>query len=313
MKLTLKTSDLTLHYGHPIPVRGKKLSSSVFLLCELTDDDGFQSKLPLNFLKGLHQEEKLTAKFKLQQFFKENTFTFNHPDFHETFFKFTSSDTTYSGEMLFHIETLLLNHWLKKYKTNIPHAKCNGIISNDHQSDAKKFDCLKIKITPSMEHEKILSAMMELKLINPEMRFRLDGNRQFSTAQINTFLKCMDHLAEDLRSSIDYFEEPLQEFADHYHLQAEGKLPVALDESVLPFYQAGLLGKISDFIWVFKPSLFGLSSLFRLMDQFPEQRCVISSTFEHPDQIPCLHFLASRCRPMEYHGLTPAPIALINH
>jgi len=106
-----------------------------------------------------------------------------------------------------------------------------------------------VKIKPGNEPQ--LQPIRDLLALRPDVRLRIDGNRQWSVEQT---LKLYDSLPVD---SVDYIEEPLADPEAYTDLWSRDQVPVALDESLfLPEGQI-LLQHPAVKALVIKPTLMG--------------------------------------------------------
>jgi hypothetical protein len=76
---------------------------------------------------------------------------------------------------------------------------------------------------------------------------------------------------------------------------------MAIDESFESFIQSAATN--NHYPIVAKASLFGISRLYKWINQHPEAKIIISSSYEHPSAMIGLELLA-RLKPLEYHGLS---------
>lgn len=157
---------------------------------------------------------------------------------------------------------------------------------------------LKVKVGQhDWEHDQ--QRLIQLAQRRPDLRLRIDANRQWSPDYCKA-LFAYQHLA----ARIDYFEEPCASLAMNVQLAKAG-LPIALDESLrdpafslstLPWLQALVL----------KPTLLGaLPRLQQWVDAAHQQQVevVVSSSFESPVGLFLLAQLAQRWSPTTAPGL----------
>jgi len=137
---------------------------------------------------------------------------------------------------------------------------------------------LKVKIgRSSMEQE--ISWILALIKINPAILLRLDGNRQLTREQLQTFHQQLPP------ENIEYWEEPLSDPQQMYSLDRE--MPLALDETLEIFmreknFPPGVT------TWVIKPSLIGgieKAIKFIHLAQYLGFNVIISSTFDPPSYL----------------------------
>lgn len=289
----------TLSYKRPVPVRGKVISENLFLKATVLEEDYFLSTLP-----HFHQATLQEIAFKVHHFFENYTLDFTNIDFTKKLFNMATLDFVLEGlhsETLFNIESILLGIISKTHPHLIPHTPVlvNELYRPDTPLDAyKDTQCLKIKIAPK-EERKILSLIKELHAINPSMKFRLDGNRQFEIEELIHLYETLEKgLSSQAFLQIDYLEEPLKNFYETFLFQKRAKINIAIDESFQSLVQSNKLFSPI----VIKPSLIGISPVISLLRSRQDLRFIISSSFEHPTIMRGLYFLSSE-RPSEFHGL----------
>ena len=204
-------------------------------------------------------------------------------------------------ECLFSIETILLG-MIQKTHTHLFTYNPIAINLLYNEEDGSPFyldaDCVKIKINPT-NVQKTIQTIRELYQLNPEMIYRLDGNKKF---ELNELIQFEQALKNGIHPSafykIDYFEEPFKNFYDTFLFKKRSEITIAIDESYKNYM------KDSNLIFpaVIKPSLIGISSVMFWLRSHENNRAIISSSFEHPSVLIGLSFLA-RQRPNEFHGL----------
>lgn len=297
--MDVKLSFETLSYTKPVPVRGKVISKNRFLKVTILERDYFVSVLP-----GFHESTLEELAVKINKFFTNYHLNFSAIDFEKRFFNLVPADNflnSLKAEALFNIEAILLEMIRTTHPQLFSHEE---ILINDLYrpgDDLDKFkasQCIKIKIDRNLLATRNL--LIELHQINPELKFRLDGNRQFEINEMIDFYQILKtHIPERAFHNIDYIEEPFKNFYDTLVFEKRAEIPVAIDES---FEQFAMKAHIA---WpaVIKPSLFGISFVSFWLRNHPENRAIISSSFEHPTIMEGLYFLA-RKRPMEFHGLS---------
>jgi O-succinylbenzoate synthase len=197
---------------------------------------------------------------------------------------------------------------LKKNRPILFSSNLNTILTNElyrpnlgpsHYSHSK---CIKIKISPTSVL-KTKRLLIELNRCNPQLKFRLDGNRLFEFMDMQVFLKDLsDNLDQKIVSQIDYIEEPFKIFSELLMMEKISPFKFALDESFISFYSPTNAPFLMLNPIVIKPSLYGISSVYNWMRNNPQNRVIISSSFEHPSIMVGLSFLAKE-RPTEFHGL----------
>lgn len=296
--IDVKFEYITLPYLTPVPVSGKFLSKNRFLKITVLEQEFYLSTLP-----GLHEISLEEVEFKLNILFNVYHLNFREIQFTQKFFNIIPLDqftNSFSGEMLFHSESILLGI----IRTTHPHLfnhspiRLNELYSPtqslDFYSDSK---CLKIKIRPG-DYTHISEILSALHKINPHLLFRLDGNKKFELHELAEFTEYLkNHLTINAYKNIDYVEEPFKNFYDTILFEKGSDLKIAIDES-FKFFMNHDYQRIS----VIKPSLLGLSPVWNWLRSRQDQRAIISSTFEHPTIMLSLQMLA-KLRPEEFHGL----------
>ncbi len=292
MKIEIKKVEL--NYAAPISIRGEEIKKNTFLNVTFNDQDFFFSLLP-NF----HQTNFEEITYALNHIFPNHkSIDLSLVEFKKKYFGLIQSDLNISGEILFIIETLLLS--LIKVPP-FSELKINQLYNSERSLDYYQETlcfCLKIKINPSNQ-ENILKLIADLHKINPTITFRFDGNRKF---ELTDLLKFVYQLKNETNYKIDYIEDPLINFNESYIFQTKSTIPLALDESLGPYLKKNLNSPLIPAIAVIKPSLYGLSPVYKWMENYPQTRCIISSSYEHPSVMSSLTFLAQN-RPTEFHGL----------
>lgn len=298
--IEIKTSFETLKYRLPVPVRRIIIDSNRFLKVCVLERDYYLSVLP-----GLHNVTLEELNFKVKYFFSHYDLDFKSIDFKVKFFNLIQIQDTFLNsikeETLFNIEAILLG----MIKTTHPHLFSHDSIAINllyNDNDGPEFyldaDCIKIKIAP----EKVAHAIKiinELYKINPEMIYRLDGNKRFELDELIEFERVLQNgISSVAFSRIDYIEEPFKNFYDTILFMKRSQLIIAIDES----YKNYMRSEELFYPAVIKPSLIGISPVYSWLRSHVENRAIISSSFEHPTVLISLQFLAS-LRPNEFHGL----------
>ncbi len=294
------TTFETRKYRSPVPVRGKIVDSNRFLKVHLLEQDFFISVLP-----GLHEATLEEINFKIKYFFSHYNLDFKSIDFGTKFFNLIHTSDAFldsiKEETLFNIEAILLG----LIRTTHPHLFSHDSIAINllyNDKDGPEFyldaDCIKIKIAPaSVDHT--INIINELYKLNPEMIYRLDGNRRFEFQELIDFEAALKMgISSVAFSKIDYIEEPFKNFYDTFLFTKKSHLMIAIDES----YKIYMGSETLEFPAVIKPSLIGISPVYSWLRLHVENRGIISSSFEHPSVMVGLQFLAS-LRPNEFHGL----------
>lgn len=302
MKLKLRFESFDFQYKKPIPVKKWYVRYNQALVVYASADGKEEAVIHLTSLPHFHDYNILEWKFALEDFFSSEDLNFNHIELSSPFFNTTNARSYNESELLFVIESVLFAFIEKNFiaalasipKTDI---KINGLYSKELGLEEIP-ECLKIKIRPG--DEKIFDTIQLMKdLVEKKstIRFRLDGNRTFDLVQ-------MIQLAHQLEKNhllhlVEYIEEPFKNFSDIYQFQKISSIPLALDESVVPFIDRP--DQFPDFFFILKPSLVGLSTCFKLAKHFGN-KIIISSSFELPTCFRSFLYLAA-LNPDQYHGL----------
>ncbi len=294
MSNSLATEIVDMAYKGPVLVRGKKISSNQFLKVSLNNQFFYFSSLP-----NVHQTSLQEISFELNQFFKANRpINLEAADFNKACFGVVENSPGLSGEMLFVIETLLLGLIKPIAPSDI---KINQVYTIDKDlSEYVNAQCLKIKISPKGMNENF-KTLVSLHELYPNLKYRLDGNRQFELDELLKLTSLLEQMPLLLKN-IDYIEEPLKNFYESIVFNQCSTIPLALDESFEVYFKNNLLPIKPHSPLVIKPSLFGISPIYRWMTKNPDKRVIISSCYEHPTVMTSLNFLAG-LKPLEFHGL----------
>ena len=298
--IDINTSFVTLNYRSPVPVRGKTMNHNRFLKVHILGQDFYLSVLP-----GFHQNTLEEIDFKVKYFFTNYHLNFSNIDFGQKFFNLLDSTDFFlesiKDEVLFNIEALILGVIRKTHPQLFSHdAIAINLLYNEKDGTAFYLDadCVKIKITPGKVQQTI-QIINELYKLNPEMIYRLDGNKRFELSDMILFEKELQkNISRPAFSKIDYIEEPFKNFYDAFLFKKRSLLTVALDES----YKNYMPLEDLFFPAVIKPSLIGISPVYSWLRLHEDNRAIISSSYEHPSILLSLEFLAG-LRPNEFHGL----------
>lgn len=298
--IEVTTSFETLKYRSPMPVRGIIIDSNRFLKVRVLEKDYYLSVLP-----GLHNATLEELNFKVLHFFSHYNLDFKSIDFGVKFFNLITTRDSFldsiKEETLFNLEAILLG----MIKTTHPHLFSHDSIAINllySDKDGAEFyldaDCIKIKITPgNVDHT--IKTINELYKLNPEMIYRLDGNKRFEIDELIAFEAALEKGVSSVAfSKIDYIEEPFKNFYDTTLFIKRSQLTVAIDES----YKNYMGSQELNYPAVIKPSLIGISPVYSWLRSHEDNRAIISSSFEHPTVMVSLQFLAG-LRPNEFHGL----------
>lgn len=298
--IEIESSFTNLSYRTSVPVRGLALKNNRFLKVRVLEVDYYLCVLP-----GFHEAGLEEISLKLKYFFSHYQLDFNSINFTVKFFNLISYKDTFldsiKEECLFSIEAILLGIIQKTH----PQLFSNDPIAINHlynEKDGTKFyldaDCIKIKINPN-NVLRTIQVINELYTINPEIIYRLDGNKKFEFAELIRFEQTLKSgIHPNAFNKIDYLEEPFKNFYDTFLFTKRSELTVAIDESFKLF----MLNSDPVFPAVIKPSLIGISPVMYWLKSHENIRAIISSSFEHPSVMSAHSFLA-RQRPNEFHGL----------
>lgn len=170
-----------------------------------------------------------------------------------------------------------------------------NFLASDGHSRGREKTCLKIKITPKHDWQKIKK--ISKHLLEQQYLIRFDGNMKFSVNELT-------HLwglcrACGLDEIIDYFEEPLEDFNQYPRLSPD--VPYAHEEHLVNFIERPSPAKAI----VIKPSQVGTHVLESLKAAHPQLRLIISSAFDLEKDRPALKNLALEYQKSqtEFHGL----------
>ena len=308
-KLQLDVEKRFSRFSHPMPVRGKSVSSLDTLFFSLKDEQGLTFSFSVFSLPGLHHLSLHEMGYQLKNFFHTNRLRLNDIRFDHLGFNTVEPRALshHHPEAIFLIESALYLYLQKKNDWVDPIINTNELFRKGE--DYSKSSCVKIKISPH-DDEVLFVNIAEVIKKHPEVKLRLDGNRQFEAETFLHWLKKAQKFCPSLLKHLDYFEEPLKIYAEQSFLMKEWQLPLALDESAhTQYFQTS--GKLfANEIFVLKPGLLGFSQLIKFMDAHPEKRIIISSCFEHESLRPALLKIASS-RPSEFHGLTCSSFSVV--
>jgi len=294
------TSYQVQSYKKPVSVRGHLMPTNNFLKVQFQGHDFFFSTIT-----GLHEISLKELEHHLHDFFQSlsiEQLNFHSLNFNQKYFGLIINEDSLHHEVLFAIEVLLLS-LIKNIDIN-KDLLINQVYSSQvNVKEYKNTQCLKLKISPKLMKEN-LSVLTSLHRENPHLIFRLDGNRQFELIDLLEFKHQLDQLPESstLIKKIDYFEEPLKNFYESYLFLKNCPIPIALDESFKSYFRLDQKIPFENSIAVIKPALYGISSVYKWMNQNADSRVIISSSYEHPSVLYSLSFLG-QLRPTEFHGL----------
>lgn len=288
-------------YTTPLPVRHLTLHGNTFTHVKIKSEKGHDAEIYISSLPDFHLHNDLESAVIVKNIIEDSVINFNQVQFDQPAFNMIKLREEYHPEILYHLETLLLlllDNPTKEVKENALYSPSKSM------TDYKNVECLKIKIGPHLLPQNFSSLINQLLETNPDMRFRLDGNQRFEGNELFQWLNVVLKNSPKLLDKMEYIEEPFLNFADMWWATKVPNFTFAIDESILPFYKAGKLSQLpTQSPWIIKPSLFGISSVVKILKEFPHQKIIISSSFEHSSYKNALAFLADQ-RPKEFHGLT---------
>lgn len=304
IKFHITGEFINLDYINPVIVNTKKLSSNLFYKMTFTSSQNVIKHFYLSILPGFHEMTLNELIFTVESFFNKNDFSFDNIALSMPFFNTTKFLTCENlpSPSLFYIESILFS-FLKKELPDFCYQPKNLLISELYlKGDLTKYKeskAIKIKIYPdSNTWEELFFTLKELHNLNSNIKFRLDGNRQFETSNLSALI---DMLPKELLEKIDYIEEPFKNFYDSFLFNKHFEIPIALDESFSEFikYPANYPDN-----WpaVIKPSLFGISKIYQCLANNRNKRFILSTTFEDASILEASYFLAT-FNPLESHGL----------
>lgn len=137
----------------------------------------------------------------------------------------------------------------------------------------------------------VKEAIAKVKNAPPNVKLRLDFNKQWSLAQLLAFVESFPP------DQFDYFEEPCNNFPDLLLFSKQTGFPIAVDESIplVPFWEIPTLKAL-----VIKPTILGT-----IPTPPPGVELIFSSAYE--SGVGTLHLarLAMQHNPSRPHGLNP--------
>jgi hypothetical protein len=302
IKLNFKISDFL--YTAPIVVQKQTILKNQVLHVSILKNDELLSQVDLISLPHFHHYNLFEWRYVLEKFFKENDIDESLIKLDLPFFNMIKSpDTnTYQGELLNIVESILfkiiesLNPSIINFIELGP-IKMNGLYNSSLKMDTLP-ECLKIKIRPDQKNLQETGALIKSLLTHkPDIKLRLDGNRCFELEELNLYMTKLN-----LRSSIEYIEEPFKNSANQYFFN----YPIAIDESLIAYQNH--LEQLANFAkgttFILKPSIFGISKCFEICKYAKEHfyNVVISSSYETATGLSPLLYLAA-LNPKSHHGL----------
>lgn len=305
MKINLRFNFKDFAYTSPIAVRNKTLTTNQMLSVEIFHNDQLINKIELCSLPFFHNYNLREWKCVLEDFFSEHELNFSQIKLDHPFFNTTVSTLQHEGELLFVIESILFAVIEKLFPESLSHIEKKPIKLNALYSHFLAIeeipDCLKIKIRPVTSNMiETANLIHDLREKNANIIFRLDGNGSFELSELEVFLDYLAVNCGSLEQFIEYIEEPFKNINDLTSFRKMCSIPIALDESLLPYRNSLFLLPKKTYLIV-KPSLLGISKSFEIMKMYKE-KMIISSSFETASALRPLMFLAAM-NPKTYHGL----------
>lgn len=286
-------SKTILNYQVPLSVRGTYITKNEFLVVE------FQGKkLFLSVLPGFHQSTLNEIRFMLERFLPRASF--------EAPLIFTQKGLglipkeeliSLDFEHLFYLENALF--YFHSFEKSFS-IQSNALTSLSDERTTFESDCVKIKFQAHEENVLLKEKMIKALSFNPHLKFRIDANRTFELSEL---IKLQEFLLKDIpKDRFDYFEEPLKNSSDLLSYQKHSDIFYALDET---FHHSPewSLKYFSHLPLVLKPSLLGISRTVHYLQNYPQTRFIISSSYEHFSGLLALQFLGN-FRSHEFHGLS---------
>lgn len=313
MRVNLSFSQFDFKYNSAIQVRNNSIDKNTALSVNINLDENPIANIDFTTLPGFHQYNLNEWRYTLEQFFNNYEIIGDEIKLNEPYFNMVrGKPTIFEGEFLFIIESVLFAIIEKEFPSTLSFIESRNIKLNGLYQPAMEMesipDCLKIKIRPTDNSLKeTIEIISNLRLKNPEILFRLDGNRSFELVDLIFFVtELEDFFGDNIRSSIEYLEEPLKNHYDAETFFKRYPYTEALDESLISFI------KNMDYIknldqntnLILKPSLIGISKSFEIIEigLKSHHNIVISSSYETKSAIRPMLFLAA-INPYTYHGL----------
>lgn len=313
MKLNLDFSLSEIFYTEAISVQKGTLDKNRVLSVLISNTRETIGKIDFTPLAHFHHYTLEEWEYTLDQFFNDNQISLEDISLTAIYFNMIKEPTVkYTGELLFITESVLfavIEKYSPKSLSGIKNRRIliNGLYSTS--TDLEKIpDCLKIKIRPTKESLEVTKNLIkDLLLKKTDIRFRLDGNRSFELDELIFFMKELEAFCgPTFFQSVEYLEEPLINHYDYRSFFQFYPYPEALDESLLGFINnlENLKKLPAGTHLVLKPSLFGISKSFELMETafHTGNNVVVSSSYETKSAIRPLLFLAAS-NALTCHGL----------
>lgn len=309
MKINLAFSLAELVYTRPIKVRLKNLTNNKLLCVSIFSNDEHMGDLEFAGLPDFNQYSLQEWRFVLNSFFANHEISLDNIDLHLPFFNSVSNiQNNYTGELLFIIESVLFCILKKKMPalfSETQTVKLNAMYSSPDQLDGQ-VQCLKIKIRPNEASlSETANVMNKMCSLNPDIKFRLDGNQSFELSELCQFMEeLMRAMKKDFLQCIEYLEEPFKNYNDYFTFRKLYPYPLGLDESLLSINNINKIEIVKESYFIIKPSLLGISKSLNLIKLAQKNNCtpVISSSYETKNTMRSLIYLAA-INPETFHGL----------
>ncbi len=286
-------SKTILSYQNPLSVRGTYITENEFLVVEFQD-----KKLFLSVLPGFHQSTLNEVKFMLERFLPKASFQLPLISSQKGLGLIPKEELpSLDFELLFYLENAFFYFHSSEKSFNIHSNALSSL--KDERTDFES-DCVKIKFQSFDNALLLKEKMIQALTINPQLKFRIDANRTF---ELRELIQLQEFLLKDIAlDHFDYFEEPLKNSSDLITYQKHSDILYALDET---FHYSPLwsLKYFSHLPIVLKPSLLGISKTAHYLENYPQTRFIVSSSYEHSSALLALKFLGN-FRPDEFHGLS---------
>lgn len=319
MKINLEFSPKEILYTEPIVVIGHTLEKNRLLNVQIIKVDNMAGdeiigQIDLTNLHHFHQYSLEEWEYLLDNFFREEDISLDQIILSAPYFNMIKTFASpHAGELLAIIEDVLFVVIEKLSPVTLSfienrQIKINGLHSFTNPTQNLP-ECLKIKIRPTVENlNEVKNLINDCLQKDPEILFRLDGNRTFELKELQFFMNELEvFCGEQLIKQVEYLEEPLKNQYDYLTFsKTHPYYDEALDESV-----SSMLQDIDSFRKlpagthiVLKPSLLGISKCLALMDLAfkTNHNAVISSSYETNSCMRPLLFMAAN-NPNTYHGL----------
>ena len=165
-------------------------------------------------------------------------------------------------------------------------------VTKSYEDSIFHFPHLSMEHSIQMHQKCLHQFLQELsKHADPQVSLRLDANRAWSYDEALAFVRALPAALP-----LAYIEEPCRDVADTLQLAQSGRVPIALDESLLGLNDEGLAQLKGLSAYVIKPTLCGgLSGAARLARAARQSDAepVVSAAFESGVGIRALVYLAN--------------------